>query len=147
MKTQIQILKAMKEVLAYCKEIDRNGSWENVIDSIISEESTLQIELEILHDTLESWLEAEKEIDVELTSLEHLNTIKEIIEEINNPKMSEVLKDLYKSTEDLLMYWNYDCNYDLLNHAYPFKEDFNEISLALRNWAIEVKFEEQKQSK
>ena len=50
------IEQQLKTVLDYCKFIDRNGSWDEVISNIETNETSLIDELEILHGTLTDWL-------------------------------------------------------------------------------------------
>lgn len=50
----------LKLVLDYCKQIDRNGSWDEVLNNLVTGDSTIIEELDILENTLTEWISEEK---------------------------------------------------------------------------------------
>jgi hypothetical protein len=57
--------ETLKMVLDYCKTIDRNGSWDEVFNSLLTGDSTLLEELNTLEMTLSEWLVEESAIGVD----------------------------------------------------------------------------------
>jgi hypothetical protein len=57
--------ETLKMVLDYCKTIDRNGSWDEVFNSLLTGDSTLLEELNTLEMTLSEWLVEESSIGVD----------------------------------------------------------------------------------
>lgn len=47
----------LKEVVNFLQSIDRNGTYIDILDELANEETTIEVELEYLNDTLNRFLE------------------------------------------------------------------------------------------